>query len=90
MCLYFQTCVSPRVKRALPCALGSNPHLELIGRIPSAYRPSLLFPPCNSCNEKRKKISEVNSFRRKHIWWTKDPFHRSKEDSVHSSKAYPF
>lgn len=50
-----QTCVSPRVKRALPCALGSNPHLELIGRISSKARPSLLLPPCNKCNKKSFK-----------------------------------
>lgn len=42
-----QTCVSPRVKSALPCALGSNPQPEFIKRIPDGVRPSLRFPPCS-------------------------------------------
>lgn len=40
-----QTWVSPRVKRALPCARGSNPQRELIVRNSSGLLPSLLFPP---------------------------------------------
>lgn len=39
------TWVSPRVKSVLPCARGSNPHLELIGRISTGVLPSLLLPP---------------------------------------------
>lgn len=42
------TCVSPRVKSALPCALGRRPHLEFIGRMSNELRPSLLFSPYNN------------------------------------------
>ena len=50
-----QTWVSPRVKRAFPCALGSNPHCELIKRISNGFRPSLLFPPWTITTENKYK-----------------------------------
>ena len=41
-------CVSPRVKRALPCVLGSRPALDLMGRTSVLPRPSARNPSSNN------------------------------------------
>lgn len=64
------TWVSPRVKRALPCALGSNPHFELIGRISSGVRPSLLLPPCNRWS--KKEVSKMTCMSSIMFGWQSD------------------